>query len=42
MDLEGRDGTGRELALQAALVVLAVALAVLAWAPLVDLVMLGG
>ncbi len=41
MDLEERDGTGRELALQAALVVLAVALAVLTWAPLLDLVTLG-
>ncbi len=41
MDLERRDGTGRELALQAALVALAVALAVLAWAPLVDLFAVG-
>ena len=42
MDIERREGTGRELALQAALVALAVALAVLAWAPRVDLVALGG
>ncbi len=42
MNLEGRDGTGRELALQAALAALAVALAVLAWAPFTNLVALGG
>ena len=42
MDIEERNGTDRELVLQAALVVLAVVLAVLAWAPFANLIALGG
>ena len=42
MDIEQRNGTDREMVLQAALVALAVVLTVLAWAPFANLITLGG